>query len=35
MLQAILFDIYGTLLDTGTGSVDACAKICAKTASPP
>ncbi len=27
MLQAILFDAYGTLLDTGTGSVEAAAEI--------
>lgn len=27
MLKAILFDVYGTLLDTGTGSVEAAAKI--------
>ncbi|NBK79209.1 HAD family hydrolase [bacterium D16-76] len=35
MLQAILFDIYGTLLDTGTGSVDACTKILRQNGQPP
>lgn len=35
MLQAILFDIYGTLLDTATGSVDACAKILHQNGQPP
>lgn len=31
MLKAILFDAYGTLLCTGTGSVDAAARILQKT----
>ena len=30
MLKAIIFDAYGTLFDTGTGSVDAAAEILAK-----
>lgn len=30
MLQAVIFDVYGTLLCTGTGSVDAAAEILQK-----
>ncbi|MBQ4089344.1 MAG: HAD-IA family hydrolase [Clostridia bacterium] len=30
MLKAIIFDAYGTLFDTGTGSVDAAARILCK-----
>ncbi len=30
MLQAVLFDAYGTLLDTGTGSVEAAGRILQK-----
>ena len=30
MLKAIIFDAYGTLLCTGTGSVDAAGEILAK-----
>lgn len=30
MLKAVIFDAYGTLFDTGTGSVDAAGKILAK-----
>ena len=27
MIKAIIFDVYGTLISTGTGSVDAAAEI--------